>query len=529
MRRNTQTAAYWQESFKINTDDLDYLAGIILEKDEPQRMDDLTYALIDFRCQREENKIRSELSRGEIYQPHKHYEPGQRLVFPTLDYALGTVIGLRSGHNPEHGEFAVIKVEFDGEGRTREFAADLKVPHRLSRGEGDTIVDTERSHSTRDLYVMYGPAIQTAVQTALSQSAQPAFVQEQGLWLLRDMLVDIHVGLLNIAEAIIEVKAQPVSTTDLLGEMNLPAEVPERIRRVSVNAALRHDSRFDDVGSGEESAWYLRRLEPVEAYVIPNILRYQATAYDRLVLGVELLQLEWELDDEWSTDALVVDTPMLVPSTTIMLIYPHLCSGTLPLSSRARSLFPAGQGTRTMITLIDGRWGARFPAWVNYEGRYIAGVGGWLEQHKLPVGSFITLERTREPLEYVVDFRPRRMRREWIRVADEREGELNFQLQKQAVSSDYDEYLAVGEASRETLEKMRAQIEKRRLPLSDLVRHIARELVGLSPQGTVHAKTVYSAVNMVRRCPPGPIFASMATDSSLRSVGSGYWSLANRT
>jgi hypothetical protein len=121
------------------------------------------------------------------------------------------------------------------------------------------------------------------------------------------------------------------------------------------------------------------------------------------------------------------------------------------------------------------------------------------------------------------------MRREWIRVADERDGELNFQLQKQAVSSDYDEYLAVGEASRETLERIRAQIEKRRLPLSDLVHHVARELVGLSPQGTVHAKTVYSAVNMVRRCPPGPIFASMATDSSLRSVGSGYWSLANRT
>lgn len=528
MRRNTQTAAYWQESFKVNAEDLDYLAGTILEKDEPQSMDDLLYALIVFRCQREENKIKSELNRGEIYQPSKHYEVGQQLVFPLFDYAFGTVVGIRPGHNPEHGEFMVVRVQIEGEGTPREFAADLKVAHRLSRGDGEGIAGSEHSHSPRDLYTMYGSAIRSTVYNALTQSAQPAFVQEQGLWLLRDMLVDIHVGLLNIAEAIIEVKAQPVSTTDLLTEMNLPTEVPERIRRVSVNAALRGDGRFDDVGSGDESAWYLRRLEPVESYATPEILHYRPTAYDRLVLGVELLQLEWELDDEWSTDALVVDTPMLVPSTTIMLIYPHLRSGTLPLSSRARSLFPAGQGTRTMITLIDGRWGARFPAWVNHEGRYIAGVGAWLEQHKLPVGSFITLERTREPLEYVVDFRPRRMRREWIRVADERDGELTFQLLKQAVSSDYDEYLAVGEASREALDKVRLQIDEQSLPLHDLVRHVTRELVGLSPQGTVHAKTVYSAVNMVRRCPPGPIFASLATDTSVRSVGGGYWSLANR-
>lgn len=528
MRRNTQTTAYWQEPFKINADDLDYLAGIILEKDEPQSMDDLVYSLIVYRCQREENKIKSELSRGEVYQPSKQYDVGQQLVFPMLDYASGAVVGTRAGHNPEHGEFMVIRVQIEGENTPREFAADLKVPHRLSRGDGEGIAGGERVFSPRDLYVKHEAAVRSALQNALLQSAQPAFVLEQGLWLLRDMLVDIHVGLLNIAEAIIEVKAQPMSTTDLLTEMNLPAEVPERIRRVSVNAALRSDSRFDDVGSGEESAWYLRRLEPVEAYATPEILRYRPSAYDRLILGVELLQLEWELDDEWSTDALVVDTPMLVPSTTVMLIYPHLRSGTLPLSSRARSLFPFGQGARTMVTLIDGRWGARFPAWVNHEGRYIAGVGAWLEQHKLPVGAFVTIERTREPLEYVIDFRPRRMRREWIRVAEEREGELSFQLQKQAVSSDYDEYLAVGESSREILDMVRAQIEKQQMPLNELVRHVTRELVGLSPQGTVHAKTVYSAVNMARRCPPGPIFASLATDPTLRSVGSGYWSLSNR-
>jgi len=44
----------------------------------------------------------------------------------------------------------------------------------------------------------------------------------------------------------------------------------------------------------------------------------------------------------------------------------------------------------------------------------------------------------------------------------------------------------------------------------------------------VHAKTIYSAVNLVRRTSPGPIFAILATDSTLRSMGSGYWAMAVR-
>ncbi len=36
---------------------------------------------------------------------------------------------------------------------------------------------------------------------------------------------------------------------------------------------------------------------------------------------------------------------------------------------------------------------------------------------------------------------------------------------------------------------------------------IMPELIKLSPQGTVHAKAIYSGVNIVRRTPPGPIFA----------------------
>jgi hypothetical protein len=45
----------------------------------------------------------------------------------------------------------------------------------------------------------------------------------------------------------------------------------------------------------------------------------------------------------------------------------------------------------------------------------------------------------------------------------------------------------------------------------------------LSPQNTVHAKTIYSAVNMVRRCPPGPIFAELVRQPCFISMGENYW------
>jgi len=42
----------------------------------------------------------------------------------------------------------------------------------------------------------------------------------------------------------------------------------------------------------------------------------------------------------------------------------------------------------------------------------------------------------------------------------------------------------------------------------------------------VHAKTVYSAVNLVRRCPPGPIFAILTSDARIQEIGGGLYRLA---
>ena len=167
-----------------------------------------------------------------------------------------------------------------------------------------------------------------------------------------------------------------------------------------------------------------------------------------------------------------------------------------------------------MVMLVDGRWGNRFPAWVNHKGRYIAGLQAWMDKHKLPAGALITLER-RPDGDIVVDFRPKRMRREWMRWGQlDEDGELDIQLRKQEISCEYDEQIVIGAEKSEEFARMRANAARK--PLGELVFQVFSDLAGLS--GSVSAKTVYSAVNLVRRVTPQPVFAALAADDRLERL-----------
>ena len=52
------------------------------------------------------------------------------------------------------------------------------------------------------------------------------------------------------------------------------------------------------------------------------------------------------------------------------------------------------------------------------------------------------------------------------------------------------------------------------------------ELVKLSPQGTVHAASLYSAVNMLVRTPPGPVLAELVASDLYSPIGDSYWVLS---
>jgi hypothetical protein len=149
-----------------------------------------------------------------------------------------------------------------------------------------------------------------------------------------------------------------------------------------------------------------------------------------------------------------------------------------------------------------------------------------MDDHTLPVGALITLERTPDANEIVVDFRPRRPKREWARIAtpDLEEAQLTFEMNKIQVACEYDEAMIVADQDPEAIDSLREQLAG--VELSELVDQLVPELTKLNPQGTTHAKSVYSAVNIVRRVAPGPVFYTLLSNRRFRDAGGGLFALA---
>ena len=525
IQRKTQTAEYWQ-AFSLTPADTEFLRNLLLDAERPMTTPELAQALVTERCRREETDLRAELARGAVYQPKKHFAVGDKVIFPALDFRLGEVIDVRPGQNPEYGEFDVINVDFGPDRRQRGFAAGLSAPHKLNVEMTDLLIAGDLI-SPEKLLATSASAVPAMLGALLA--AQPGFAGFEDRWLHRDLLAEIHVGHLNIAEALIEMRATPADTRVLVKELDLPSEIKPALLVFSLESALTEDGRFDQVGSSDTRQWYLRRLEPTEALTIPEVLRYQPGGLDLEELPGDLLQIALELDDEWSmaTPGQASGVRASLTTTTLLLTYPHLEAGTLPLNRHAAALFPTGHGERIAVTLIDGRWGNRFPGWINQAGRYVAGLRPWFEKHKLPAGAFITLERRDNSGEIVVDFRPKRMRREWTRYAQLIDGNrLDIQLRKQEVACEYDEQVIIGDDRNDDMLKLRSAGAYAQAPLGDLVFEVFTDLAGLSQTGSVHAKTIYSAINVLRRLPPEPIFAALAVHPKLEATGGGSFRLA---
>lgn len=521
IQRKTQTPRYWQDELRIDERDLEAIYQVFLEDERPRSLGELALVVIEERCRREEEELARELEKGKLYQPRDGYKVGERLVFPALAFAVGTVVGVREGHNPEYGTFKVIQVELEGDG-VREFAAELEAPHALNLREGQQFPwEGTMTLAPDALYTRYGDVVAKKLAVAMEQSGD--FVHFRDLWLPKMVLADVHVGHLNIAEAMLDVRGEALSPEQLLEEIELPAEVRRETQVFSLNVALAGDKRFVDVGDAKGVRWFLRRMLPEAVFEPPIWLRYEELSYDQSVLSNELLILDRELSDELSP----FDAPPAVlgmEGVEVTLTYPHRRGGTLPLNQQTRFLFPVGGETSscTMVRFVDRAGGEEFPGWVVYPYRYVYGLGEWYDRHELLAGALVRLERTDDPYTVAIDFIPRRMRGEWVRVATlDESGQVVFEMKKRPVAFEYDELMVVDEE--EPGELLKASLRDR--SLTEVVLALFPELAKLNPQGTVHGKTLYSAVNMVRRCPPGPIFVELLRQPYFISVGNGYWKL----
>jgi hypothetical protein len=238
-----------------------------------------------------------------------------------------------------------------------------------------------------------------------------------------------------------------------------------------------------------------------------------------------MLALERELDDEWSGFETDVKP---AKEAKLTLIYPHRRVGTLPLTSRVEGLFPtAFESQRIRVTLIDNQDQSEFAGWVVRDGKYVFGLEEFYRKHKLPIGAYVTIRTTDDPARLVLDFEAYRPRSEYIRLAVPQNGKLTFSNHKRSIGAGYDELLILGAEDLEGVDGVWTVTRDRRRGLVDILRDLIPELARLNPQNAVHVKTLYSAVNVIRRCPPGPIFAALASRPEFQHVGGPYWRLSS--
>ena len=511
---------YWDD-FKLQDEDIEILYNHLLEVETPLTSEELISILVDERIRLQKINLQEKrMSGGDLYQPKGEYAIDQKLVFPAMNWRKGKVVETRPGHNPDIGEFQVIKVAFEN-GNQQEFAANLE-DHKLNAPpklvEDFNYLDKETVLNT------YQEDLIAALEEDLETN--PDFTRIAGRWFPRALLVDINVGHLNLAEAVLDMaNGGPLPTTALMEQIDISSHVNPKLVDFSLDMALQEDPRFDEVGAAGDVLWFLHRLEPAEVLEPPLYLRYSGIDYDRSLLNADMLVLEQELDDELSP---ISEKYKHLTEGKVHLIFPHWRSGTLPLSARIRHLFPtAYEAPRIRFSLVDGDSGEQFPAWVVREKRYVYGLHEWYEERGVMPGSIIHLRVGDKPGEVIIQTDSHRSNREWIRtVLVGSDGGIVFAMLKQIVASPFDERMAIAIPDKTSLDQIWNRPPKEQLPFERVVINTARELAKLNPQSHVHASELYAAINVTRRCPPGPILALLASRPWFAHVGDLHFRLS---
>ena len=504
---------YWS-NFQIEAEDIEFLYNHLMEIESPLTSRELVQALVQERILREKQAIeRQRSSGGAIYFPKDIYKVGQRLVFPSYGWRLGEVVNVRPGKNPDLGQFYAIRVQFEN-GEAKELASGI-ADHILNTPP--QIVEDQTSLNPQNVLQTYGEDLVECLENQLVEKSD--FVRIAGRWFPRALLVDVTAGHLNLAEAVLDMAGgAPMTTHELMKHVELPSNVNPRLVEFSLDLALQEDNRFDEVGPAGEIVWYLQRLEPPEVLQPPMYLRYSEMDYDRGLLTPPMLALERELDDELTP---VEGKLPKLNEVQIRLIYPHWRAGTLPLCARLRHLFPtAYEAPHILFTLVDGQTGQRYPAWVVLPNRYVFGLRPWFEAKNLIPGSLVTIRRGEKPGEVLINADTRRPIKEYIRtVLVGSDGGTVFAMLKQTLASTVDERMVIAVPDFEALDLAWQRYQKERLPFERTIVNTVRELARLNPQSHVHASELYAAVNIIRRCPPGPILALLASRPWFNHVG----------
>lgn len=502
-------ADYWQ-NLTITSKDIEYLQTYLFERETPLTPRELVAVLINERLRAERESAAKAMSNVKVYLPRETFAAGDALLFLALKRS-GSVTSIRAGINPELGAFDVMSVQMD-DGAERQFAASLPT-HKLN----DAPVDDETAAGLDPETVAHDHGAELSAKVDSAFAADDSLVRIAGRWFPRSLLLDINTGHLNLAEAVLDMSAgEPLSTEALMKDLELPAGVNPKLVEFSLNYALQEDPRFDEVGPAGQVLWCLERLEPEGVRTIPALLQYIEIPHDRAALTDQMLHLEAQVDDELSPiKAAHVD------EVTIALLYPHWRAGTLPISARARGLFPtAYESHRVRFTFVDGKTGKKIPAWVVRKHGYVYGLADWFKSNEMMPGGLIRVTRGAKPGEVKIEAMTKRPVRDWVRtVLVGADGGIVFALLKQQLGVELNDRTGLAVPDPAAVDSAREAAAKSRISFEDLTKNVMRELVKLSPQGHVHVQELYAAVNILRRVPPAPLMAFLAGSPAFTHVG----------
>ncbi len=509
---------FWS-SIGTTPTDVERAYAFLLERGAAASSREIAAHLIELRVREEEKRLAEAAARqAPVYQPKQTYPVGQHLIFSTFEHREGVVTQVRAGENPRRESFQVIAVTLEGETAPREFAAAYTAPHPLNE---ERAVLTELTIKPAEAVAQYGEAVRAVLVQRLS--ADKEFVRLDDGWFLRGLLPQVHDGYLNLAEAAIEQTGDAQRTPELLKILEFPETVKKSVATFALNLALARDARFEDVGVPGDPRWFLVRLEPPEAREQPKILSGAPARH--ITLTNEFEAIANDLQDEADVNGV---KPAVPPreEVTLVLTYPHRRAGTLPLTAAVRALLPAFERPRLRITFVDATTQEKFAGYARAEGAYIAGLTAWLNARKLAPGAYITLRRTQQPLTLTIDFQAQRERGLWVRVARGINGHLTFSQEKKPIAHKYDEDMLIVVPDVAGIEAA-AQVVREQHTLNTLLEEIFPELAKLSGAGRVHAKTIYSAVNLLRRAGPRAVLSALIESRAFASVGGGYFVLAD--
>jgi hypothetical protein len=510
---------YWND-FEVNEKDLEFIYNLLLERELPLTTLEMSEAMIGFRLEQLAKEASTEEnSQTAVYLPMEQYKIGQKIYFPVIGDKIGKVVDIRAGENPSLGEFDVIEVEFGDGDRNREFAAKLE-DHKLN-SPPEITGEADESNSPSEILMQYGDIIQEKLTRRLEGAAD--IVRIAGRWFPKALLTEFHEGHLNLAEAVLDVAGGgPTPTSELLKHLDIPSGYDPLLAEFSLDYALQEDERFDEVGPAGLILWHLKRLEPPEVLYPPPRLIYNPEPYEKVELPDFLSTLERELNDEFSS---IEGTPEIEDEVVVSLLFPHWRVGTLPLSVKLKQLFPTSyESPRIRFTLIDGHSSNRFTGWVVRNQRYVFGLDDWYRKYEIPAGGLIRVRKGEKAGEVIVEAIDRRRRNDWIRTISIGEGgRIGFTMLKQPVGTAYDDLMVIGLIDPVALDEAWLRGNQREMPLDRLVAHVFRELAKLNPQSAVHAQSLYSGVNVIRRLPPAPIFTELVTRPYYVHVGDLYW------